>query len=287
MIRKLILDTSALNTLADDPDRDAIVRSLRSLYHVGITETLISEVAANSAKERRVTLLSLLERLLKFGECVNPFHVIIEDQAKVYLADRDAYQWRDVDVRFVGAEREIVAQEIIHEVSEQTREKLRQWDKDFKRIFSNAKPAFQKLFESRSGERPSLQSVTERLLSEGGAHREIAADLFKRGTGTRLSQEQVQDFTERCLPFKALLVSLCFSQYDRCIRDERQESLGKAGRLDMFSAVYLAYCKVFVTNDDGQRKALSTVAYMIGRDMDVLMYNEFKDRLFGLSVGAL
>ena len=96
----------------------------------------------------------------------------------------------------------------------------------------------------------------------------------------------MQGFTERCLPFKALLVALCFSQYDRCIRDERQESLGQAGWLDMFSAAYLPYCKVFVTNDEGQRKALKSVAEMIGREMDVLMYSEFKDRLFGLSVAA-
>ena len=279
--KKLILDTSGINALADDPERTVILPGVLSAYLVGVTETAVSEIAANSDEARRIRLLGIVERLLKFGMCVIPFHVIIESQAKAYLANRDAYVWRSVNVRFPEAEGEVVRQEIIHEVSEQTREALRQWDKDFRAIFSNAKPAFQKLFEGRSGERPSLQAVTERLLGEGGAHRDIAVNLFERGTGTRLSQAEVQDFTERCLPFKALLVALC--QYDRCIRDERQESLGKAGRLDMFSAVYLPYCKVFVTNDDGQCKALRSVAEMIGRDMDVLMYSEFKDSLFGLT----
>ena len=53
----------------------------------------------------------------------------------------------------------------------------------------------------------------------------------------------------------------------------------------MCSAVYLAYCGVFVTNDEGQWKALRTVADLISRDVDVLMYNEFKSRLFGLIIG--
>jgi hypothetical protein len=283
---KLIFDTSGINALADDRESTVIVRGLPSAYLVGVTETVIAEVAANSNEARRLELLRIIERLLKFGMCVNPFHVIIERQGKAYLADRSGYEWRRVNVRFPEAEGEVVRQEVIHLASEETREALRKWDKDFRAIFSNARPAFQKLFDNRSGQRPSLQEVTDRMLGEGGAHRDIAINLFERGTGKRLSEAEVQDFTQRCLPFKALLIALCFSQYDRCIRDEREESLGKAGRLDMFSAVYLAYCKLFVTNDEGQCKALKTVAGMIGKDTEVVLYSQFKAKLFGFSVGA-
>jgi hypothetical protein len=262
------------------------VRGLPSGYLVGVTETVIAEVTANSNEARRVELLGIIERLLKFGMCINPFHVIIERQARAYLADRSGYEWRRVNVRFPEAEGEVVRQEVIHLTSKETREALRKWDKDFGAIFSNARPAFQKLFENHSGQRPSMQEVTDRLLGEGGAHRDIAINLFERGTGTRLNEAEVQDFTERCPPFKALLVALCFSQYDRCIRDQREESLGKAGRLDMFSAVYLAYCKLFVTNDEGQCKALKAVADMIGKDTEVVLYSQFKAKLFGLTVGA-
>ena len=279
---KLIFDTSGINWLADDPDCVAILAGLRAAYLVGVTETVISEIAANSNEERRIKLLGVVERLLKFGMCINPFHVIIERQAKEYLADRNGYEWRRVNVRFPEAEGEVVRQEIIHEVSEQTRETLRQWDKDFRKIFSDARPAFQKLFEERSGVRPSLQEVTGRLLGEGGAHREIAVNLFERGTSTRLSQKEAQDFTERCPPFKALLVALCFSQYDRCIRGENEPSLGKAGRLDLFSAAYLPYCRIFLTNDPGQWKALTAVAELMEREMEILMYEDFKAKLFGL-----
>lgn len=280
--RKIILDTSALNALADDAQSVAIMGGLRSAYLVGVTETAISEIVANSDERRRIQLLGLLARLLKFGMCIIPFHAIVGAQSKAFLSDRDSYDWRSVNVRFAEAEGEVVRQEIIHEVSEQTRQALRGWERDFAANFSSAKPVFQRLFEMRSGERPSLEEVTARLLAEDGVNRQIASSLFERGTGTRPSKAELQDFMERCPPFRALLVGLCVSQHDRCIRAERQESLGRAGRNDILSAAYLPYCKTFVTNDKGQCKALKTIAKMVGLDVDVLMYNEFQSKLFAL-----
>jgi hypothetical protein len=186
-------------------------------------------------------------------------------------------------VRFPAAEQEIVRQEIIHLVSEETKLSNRDSDKDFTQIFKTAKPAFQKLFDSRTGQRPLLREVTDILLADGGAHLSIGASLVERATGTRPAGAEVKDFMERCPPFKALLVALCFSQYDRCIRGEREPSLGKAGRQDMFSAVYLPYCKVFVTNDEGQGKALVAVSDLMEQPASILMYDEFKANLFGLS----
>lgn len=281
-MKKLIIDTSGINALAADPDCDAIIRSLPVAYHVGITETVIAEVAAHPDDIERNLLLDVMERLLKFGKCVNPYQLIIEQQAKAYHADPKDFEWWKVNVRFFEAEREVVVREIINSVSDETRQSLRQWDRDYRAIFSTAKPTFQKLFEGGDGTRPSLREVTDILLADGGAHLSIGANLMERATGTRPPESEAKDFMERCPPFKALLSALCFSQYDRCIREERRESLGRAGRLDMFSSVYLAYCRVFVTNDDGQCKALKAVAELVARVMEILMYDEFKAKLFGL-----
>jgi hypothetical protein len=158
---------------------------------------------------------------------------------------------------------------------------MKEWNKQYLDIFRNAKPAFQSLFPPAET-RPSVREVTEKLMGEGGAHLEIGAGLFERAAGTRPTMEQMKDFIERCPPFRALLVALCFTQYDRCIREERQQSLGRTGRNDMFSAVYLAYCKVFVTDDDGHCKAMNVVADLAGLDTTILTYQEFKSGLVGL-----
>ena len=110
----------------------------------------------------------------------------------------------------------------------------------------------------------------------------IGADLVEKATGKRPTDGEIKDAIERCPPFKALLVALCFIQYDLCIRDENVESLGKAGRHDMFSAVYLPYCAIFVTRDEGQYKALTAVAKLGGLKASVMMYEDFKESLFAL-----
>ena len=54
-------------------------------------------------------------------------------------------------------------------------------------------------------------------------------------------------------------------------------------RNEMVSAVYLSHCKVFVTNDNGHRKATKAVAELAGIDTAVLACDEFRSGLFGLS----
>lgn len=178
----LAFDTSAINALSADPECEAIVRGMRAAYLVAITETVLAEVAAHPVESKRLALLGLIERLLKFGICVLPYHVIIEEQAKAYQSDPSGYEWRRVNVRFPEAEGEVVRQEIIHRLSDETRETLRQWDKDFRAIFSTARPAFQKLFEEKMEERPSLKAVTDHLMSGGGAYLSIGAGLMERAT---------------------------------------------------------------------------------------------------------
>jgi hypothetical protein len=50
----------------------------------------------------------------------------------------------------------------------------------------------------------------------------------------------------------------------------------------MFSAVYLPYCVVFVTNDPGQWKALTAVADLMPCESEIRIYDDFKANLFGL-----
>ena len=120
-------------------------------------------------------------------------------------------------------------------------------------------------------------------MGDGGAYLEIGAGCFERAAGTRPTKIQIKDFIERCPSFRALLVALCFSQYDRCIREEKKQSLGKAGRNDMYSAIYLPYCAVFVTNDDGHCKAMKVVAQETELNTTILLYDEFKSGLIGLA----
>lgn len=281
-LRKIIFDASAINALEADKDLVAITQSLSVAYKVGIPETTLSEIIACRDGQERRRLLDVCKRLLTSGNCIMPFQWIVEEQAKAYQRDPSGYEWRRLNVPFKEGESEIARQEIIHSLSEETRANQKAWEKQFQQIYRDAKNAFQTLFEA-SEKRPSLREVTDKLLAEGGAHLAIGADLVERATGACISEADTKDFMERCPPFKALLMALCFAQYDRCIRSEREQSLGKAGRVDMLSAVYLPYCRTYVTNDEGQCKALNAVAELMHAEVGVVLYEDFKKQLFGLT----
>ncbi len=275
---RLIFDTSAVNALARDADCEAILAGLGVAFRVGITETVIGEVAAHPDESGRRVILNVLKRLLAYGKCVMPFHWIIAEQAKAYASNPTSYDWRRLDVRFREAEVEIARQDFVHSLSEETRAEQRELATQYEQVFSMARPVFQELFVGRDGERPTLEIVVEVLLGEGGAHLELGADLVERATGKRPTSESVKNLLNRCPPLRALLTALCVSQYDRCIRADRTPTFGKAGRLDSLSATYLPYCEFFITNDNGQLTTLTTVNGLIAGKTIVERYSDFTRR---------
>lgn len=247
---------------------------------------VVSEVIAHGNENERRAIFRLFKRLLNVqgetkGHCTMPFDWLLEQQAKAYQKDPANFNWRALDIALRAGDEEIAREEFVHTLSEQTRKDMEQWDSDFEKIFKRARPAFEKIFNTDK-QRPSVEAVAGKLLGEGGAHLEIGADLIERATNRRPTEQETMDFMERCPSFKALLYALCVAQYDRCIRAERQEWIGKAGRVDMFSAAYLPYCSAYVTNDKGQAKALAKVVELAGLETEVKKYEVFKEQLFGI-----
>lgn len=280
--RWLIFDASAINQLAADPDCLLIVRAIVAAYGIRVTESSISEIVAYADKAARDVLLDIIVRLLKAGICILPFHAIIQQQAKAYVADRLNYSWRHVDVRLIAAESEVVKREIIDMVSDENRASNQAAEEEFKQLFATARADFQRALK-RQKIRPSLQDVIRDQLDAGGPHLAIAGDLVERAVGQRLTDAEIRTFVDACPPLKALLVALCFSQYDRCMKVDGEPSLGKAGRIDILSSVYLPYARLFVTHDKGQLGALTAIAKEAQQETEVLSYLAFRDRLFGLS----
>src|SRR4029077_15918275 len=104
----------------------------------------------------------------------------------------------------------------------------------------------------------------------------LAADLYERSAGRRPTDAELTDFVERCPPFKSMMMALCFMQYDLSVREANAPRLGKAGRLDTLSAVYLPYCETFITNDHGQQQALTKVAKLTELETVMQSYDDFR-----------
>jgi len=89
----------------------------------------------------------------------------------------------------------------------------------------------------------------------------------------------VQHFIDNCPPFRAVLCACMMSWYNTALRDGTTSEKFAAGRNDLYMAVYLPYCDVFVTRDTEQELCLRELTKYISIDTDVVSFDAFKDEL--------
>jgi hypothetical protein len=65
--------------------------------------------------------------------------------------------------------------------------------------------------------------------------------------------------------------------------DPRGKFIKKAGRHDLMSTVYLPYCDIFVTCDEGQYGALTAIAPEAEVGTSVCKYKTFSQSLLGIA----
>jgi hypothetical protein len=274
---ELIFDTSGLNALADDPSSPAIIKSLGLGFIVRLSETSIAEIAATRDSARRNRLLDVCRHMVYAGECIRPYNLIIEQLTQAHAKDGARFNWETLSVRGPELEEELARRDFLgkDEIAEEILEDFKAHSKEFEAIYKAARPAFDKLFEPADAERPPVSGLIAALKIPGGAFWKQGAGMYKRGCGREIDEAGIRQFIATCPPFHAVLLSLCIAQFNWCIRDIRAQSLYRAGRLDLFSAVYLPYCDRFVTNDPGQCEALKVAAREANLTVDVSTYAEF------------
>jgi hypothetical protein len=275
---ELIFDTSGLNALADDPSSLAILKSLGLGFIVRLSETSLAEVAATQDPTRRKLLLDVCRHIAYAGECVRPYSWIIEQLTKAHARGGARFNWRDLSVRGPELEEELAHGQFLgrDEIAEEILKDFRAQGKRFEAVYKKARPAFDKLFEPADAERPTVSGLIAALKIPGGALWEQGAGMYRRGCGQEIEEAGIRQFVAACPPFHAVLLSLCIAQFNWCIKDIKAQSLYPAGRLDLFSAVYLPLSDRFVTKDPGQYKALKVVAQEANLTVEVSTYAEFR-----------
>jgi hypothetical protein len=85
------------------------------------------------------------------------------------------------------------------------------------------------------------------------------------------------------------MLGLAHALFEWAIREKQVKKDKRVGRIDLFCAIYLPYCDLFITNDDEQRRCLGEIATAAKLPVEVLSFVDFRDRLTPLahlSVGA-
>ncbi len=230
--------------------------------------------------ERRARLLQICRWLLALGDCIDPQHEIIRKMV-VRFEESPSFDWRTVPVDFPEANEAIARDEnFSDDLAEQEREEARALQKQFVKLYDDAKPAFDRLFKSGTENIPvSVSELVKRLQMPGGAFWTLAGRLYSRVGKITPDEATMRKFTDICDPFRSLMIALCAAQYDRCIRPQHVGPSLRSGRNDTMMAICLPYCDEFITADPRQLACYKEIVSISGLNTTVKSYEDFRKRL--------
>jgi hypothetical protein len=165
-------------------------------------------------------------------------------------------------------------------VSAEQRLSAKEAQDQFEEIFLGLRSKFQEI-RSRVHETDWPKTAADLavgLQKPGGAYWKHAAGIYQRVTGAAVDETKIRRFVSLCPPFRAVLAALAVAQHDRAICDVVKGK--RAGRNDVFMAVYLPYCDEFISNDHRQQIALRQVVSIAELQTSVIWYKDFKERMF-------
>jgi hypothetical protein len=249
-------------------------------YCVRIPESVIAELVANENGELRKRLLSI-ERMLRCpGDIAFPVNSVLENLVRYYETHRSDFDWTKMSIRSQKLEdaiaRTFPEDKLATAQKKQAYEAADKWDDTFKRLSRSYDDL------RNEGNWPASLEKTVALFQQGSALRRAWGKmLYKKDDGTDADDASVEEFYERCPPFRSVVIAMLVSQFERCFRDIRTGGTSfRAGRVDTLMATYLPYCNIFVSDDPKQINLLQAViVHAKLSDCSVLSCPDFIDQL--------
>lgn len=273
-------DTSGINRLHDDSDRQGIVTSLLAANRVLITALNIIEAAVTENTGRRRSLLAL-ERQLSGND--RPVRIPTEilkhltiayvqrlPSADIAIDDSDAQFWW-----------------VLHDpekLDETNRQEAFVWKRELEKSFSEshreARLEVRKLF---SPEPPkSLGQLLQLCCNNPQSFLSTASALYESITGKLLDEIEMRVLFRVIPEWPLYLAGWAQGMYARAVQEQNYSPKKNPGTIDLWFAVHLAHCDFLVTNDYGQYKALRVINALGERRRGrarVLSYDQFRRRL--------
>jgi hypothetical protein len=260
---------------------DAVFAGLKSGYFVRLTGLALEELIANSSPSRRAALMACAGRL-QHGPSDNflPHNELLRRLILAHKAAPDNFDWKSVNVTTLEyaraySDRDLIANDTL---SAQQREDLKQRKKEFEAPFSALRPKLEEIFERHGETRPTtFREVLPRIQVAGGLAWGFGKGLYDKAAGTDASETTIRQFIDSCPPFRAVVYGMLLFWYDRSLRDRHAAEKFRAGRIDLFMAIYLPYCDQFITAEIGgeQERCLREVVNAADLKTEVRSYDDF------------
>jgi predicted nucleic acid-binding protein len=267
-------DTSAINQLHDDGDREAILAGLKAAHSTYITSINIAEILANKGEDRRRSLLILASRLVGDNNILVFPNDLLQARMKDYAA---GLARRGVD--------ELVGRGTFRdffEMDEKNRVEFLWWKESMDKSFDGfreARPKYDEVFAKGTDRPDSLSDLIRNHFSEEAFLHSIVSDLYERTAGKKIEPNEVQALFDAIPELPLFLLGMANAILERSMRTEGYRPKGKVGACDLWSAAYLMQCDCFVTFDTDQYKNFRRLYVINPRKTRTVLYSHFKKRM--------
>ena len=272
------MDSSEVNELTFGADGAAVLGGIQTGYFTRLAFPSVTEPLATSDEANRNKLFKTLNALRFNGECLEAHQWILTELVKNFERDGTS-KWDSINVRFVECEYALARGELSEKESTEERDFAADAEARFTSTFATPRPRFEEVFAAGNARPATADELTKHLDGEGGAFWNYAAGLYERGAGRRPTEEQARAFVDNCPPFRALMLGLMHAQFEWSIRENQIRKRKRVGRIDLFCALYLPYCDIFITNDNEQRRCLKEIAAAAKLPVEIFSHTEFSNRL--------
>jgi hypothetical protein len=254
---EICFDTSALNALCDDHDSNVLIAKIRSSHRVLLSSLNIVEVVANSDEERRRSLLACLRSLSDGTLPLAMPNKLVRRATRAFakgkmtltatIKQEEAPTWWFLnDSTLAGS---------------QEQQEALLWKKNLEDEFlaahRSARDEFQELLAQAPASRPrSPGQFIKSFRTNSDALYTVVSDIFKKETRQRLSRDAMWQLFKRAPQWPLFLAGWGHEIFARALQASNYGPRGKPGTADLWFAVYLPVCDIFVTNDNGQHRAL-------------------------------
>jgi hypothetical protein len=308
----VIFDTSAVNAIYDDPDREKRTHQFLNIYFPRLIFPVLDEVMATSNTEenqfldyRRSQLFDLTLKMQNAGDCLLPFHYLLMNHARAFACEEE-YAWTSVNSQGSNLKQAIVEER--HSFSDPLIQDQRKQNRDLEKQFKQKFTAIRGRVQEDDKWKDRFQSLDDFMnfaFAYGGPYWVEAAAHVRRALQICVQDEESKDptdvrviqklknaeekfspqdamrFAQSSPPFRAHIYGIACAAYAR-VHDpslNSKQRASAAGRIDTFTTLYLPYCRYFVTNDPGQFDCHKKVASMAGNKTGVFLYQDFWNSL--------
>jgi len=262
---EICFDTSTINALCDDPESGKLIAKIKSAHRVLLTSINVVEVVANADEQRRHLLLHCMKSLSDGLPLAMPNKIVRratrafakgKKKLAITITQDDSPLWAVVnDPSQAGTEQQAEALQW-----------KRSLEDSFLQSHRDARDSLRDTLSWSPQSRPrSAGMLIKSFREEGDSLYGLVKEVFRKETSQYLSRDAMWQLFKRAPEWPLFLAGWGHEIFARVLQESRYGPKGKPGTLDLWCAVYLPVCDVFVTNDNGQHRALRLLNVLSSR----------------------